>query len=272
MLVPAYNSPEVQAWQSIIARTAPEYDCNIRMVHYAHWDDPTLMRTLRSFAGTFFLPLPNRPPAGVLADIQGLDRRLVVINHDWTEYGLPSMRLYPLAAVQLLLDHLHALGRRRIACFNVQPEDPIVLGRIQQWRMWMARHRLEALLVHEPVEPFHDALPAAHRCATRMLDAHRDAFDSVLCITEAAAIGLVRAMADVGLRAGPDIPVCAVNSQIGAFTVPTITSLSTPDAAALVAPCLQWMCRAETEPWIGPLLIEPQGLTVVERESTRIAG
>jgi LacI family transcriptional regulator len=268
MLVPAFDSAEVQSWQNVIVRTAPDHRCTVRIVNYAHWDDPTLMRTLTSFSGTFFLPLGERPPERVMNRIRDLNKPLVVINQDWSEYSIPSLRRYPLSSVRIVLDHLYDIGRRKIACINVQPEDSIVLGRIQQWRTWMVQRKLDGTLLHEPVKPFTSPLPAAHQVAREFLAQNRDNCDGLFCVTEAAAISAIRAMADLDIRAGQEISVCTVDSHTGQFVVPSITSLTRPDVEALVAGCMRWMAGPPGEPWIGPLLIEPTDITLAAREST----
>lgn len=272
VVVPAYQSPEVQDWTNTLAYCVGQVDCVLRTVHYAHWDDPTLTRALRGFTGSFFLPLGERPPAHVMATIRSLDKPMVIINQDWTEVGLPSMRLYAPVAIQALLDHLYSIGCRRIGCYNVQPEDSIVMGRIQQWRLWMTRHGLQGPLVHRPVKPFENPLPAAHQSAGEVLDAIEPPLDAVLCVTEAAALGLSRAMTDRGLRPGADLSVCSVNSEVGQYVSPSITSLSHPEIDTLVKACIDWMCESPATPWIGPLMLEPKDLSVEVRESTRSCG
>ncbi len=269
MLVPAFDSSEVQAWQSVIVRTADKHHCSLRMVYYAHWDDPTLLRTLRGFEGVFFLPLSGPPPSAVNDELNNAERAIVVLDYDWSEHNTPSLRQFPLSSVHLLLDHLYEIGCRRIACLNAQPEDPVVLGRIQQWRLWMARHRLDGPLVHEPVQPFSNAITGAYRTATQFVTDHGDAVDAVLGITEAAAIGTVRALADRGLQAGRDVAVCAINGQRAAYMVPSVTTLGRADVSSLVGGCVQWMKQLPHRPWIGPLMIEPAQIELEIRESTR---
>jgi DNA-binding LacI/PurR family transcriptional regulator len=271
MLVPAFESHEVHAWQTVMVRTATDYDCSLRIVYYSHWDDPTILRALHGFSGVFFLPPAGAPPESITEELAKGDDAVVVIDYDWSAYNVPSLRLFPLASVHLLLDHLYDIGCRRIACMNTQPEDPIVLGRIQQWRMWMARHRLEGPLVHEPVEPYSDAFGGAYETAGRFLDAGGRDVDAIMCVTEAAAIGAVRALTDRNIQAGRELAVCAVNGHIGRFTVPSITSLARPDAASLIGSCIQWMKQAPRPPWIGPLLVEPAKMKLDIRESTRNA-
>jgi DNA-binding LacI/PurR family transcriptional regulator len=268
LLVPAFDSSEVQVWQGLLTRTASEQDCSVRVVHYAHWDDPTVPRALSAFEGVFLVPLPGSPPEPLTEMMTRPECAVAVIDHDWSLYGVPSLRMFPLPAVQKLLDHLYQLGARRIGCMNVQPEDPIVLGRIQQWRMWMARHQLQGPLVHEPTQPFAEPVPAAHRTAREFIRTRLEEVDALLCITEATAIGVVRALADDGRHAGADLAVCSVNGQLASHTVPSITSLARPDASSLVASCMQWMRQAPHRPWIGPLIIEPAEVEVAVREST----
>jgi len=271
MLVPAFESSEELAWQSSIARTATEFACSLRTIGYAHGDDPVILQTLREFDGIFFMPMPGPPSPAICDVLQQQERALVVLDHDWTDYNVPSLRRYPMSAVRMLLDHLFEIGCRSMACLNTQPEDPIVLGRIHQWRMWMARHRVQGPLIHAPVRPFDEPASAAFEAVTQFLDRNADIPDAIFCITERAALGAVRALADHGLSAGRDVAVCSVNGQLTRYTVPSITSAARPDVTSLIATCIDWMCAVPHTPWIGPLLAEPADLSLEIRDSTRRA-
>ncbi|HEX4123202.1 MAG TPA: GntR family transcriptional regulator, partial [Tepidisphaeraceae bacterium] len=106
LLVPAWESSAVTRWQVGLSQLASRYQCSCRTVHYGHSDDPLIFNTLEGFDGTFFLPVPEPMPEYFFPALLKLRRRLVVLDSDWVEYGVPSMRMYPPVFVQKLLDHL----------------------------------------------------------------------------------------------------------------------------------------------------------------------
>jgi LacI family transcriptional regulator len=270
LLAPAFESSEALAWQSSIAHAATEFACSLRTIGYAHADDPAILQTLREFDGVFFMPMPGPPSPTIGEMLAKEDKAVVILDHDWTEFNVPSLRRYPMSAVRLLLDHLFEIGCRSIACLNTQPEDPIVLGRIHQWRLWMARHRLQGPLIHAPVRPFDEPASAANDAVKQFLDGNADVPDAFFCITERSALGVVRALADHGLHTGRDVAVCSVNGQLTRYTVPSITSVGRPDVTSLIAACMDWMRTVPHIPWIGPLLAEPADLVLEMRDSTRV--
>jgi DNA-binding LacI/PurR family transcriptional regulator len=215
------------------------------------------------------MPVPESMPERFLPAFLRLRRPVVVLGHDWTEHGVPSLRLYRPGLVQKVLDHLADLGHRKIDCFNVQPADSIIDSRIAQWDIWRAARQMSGRLINEPVPAYTETISAAYDVTARRIAAGEFDCTALFCLTERVAAGAMRAMVDHGIRPGHDVAVCMVDDAGRAeYSIPSITSLESPDPKPYLAVCLEWMLAGQERQWRGPLLVQPEDLRLVVREST----
>jgi DNA-binding LacI/PurR family transcriptional regulator len=269
LLAPAWESNEVTRWQIAATQLCSRFHCSLRVVHYAHWDDPLLLGSLERFDGALFMPIPEAMPDSFLPSFLQIRQPVVVLGRDWTEHGVPSMRLYRPALVQKLLDHMASLGHQIIDCFNVQPTDSIVTSLIAQWDIWRAARQMPGRLIDEPVPAYTETISAAYDVTARRIRAGEFDCTAMLCITERMAAGAMRAMADHGIRPGHDVAVCTVDDGARAeYSIPSLTSLESPDPKPYLAICLEWMLAGKERQWRGPLLVQPEDLGLAVRQST----
>lgn len=262
-LMPSLPSPDAQLWRLAIDHSLAGGGAAVRSFPYAHWDDQLLRDAIAGCDGAFIHPIGEAIPPAVLALLRR--NRVVVVDQDLTDLGLPSIRLHPADAVEQLLEHAAVLGGRRVACLNVQPHDRAIDARIAAWRTWAARSGRGGELVDVPVcsgEPTAQAgLQAVQAAGLRG--------QSLFATTMAAAIGAMRALERGGQRVGRDVAVCTLNDEgLGAVTMPSVTALAAPDPAPFLARCLRWMSAAEPRPWKGALLMQPRLHAIARREST----
>lgn len=267
LLSPAWESSEANFWNIGLAQLRDRFAFGSRMVHYTHGDDPVVFNTIRQFDTTFFLP-PREPTEKYTRELTKFDKPLIVLNDDWTPWGIRSLRMLPPVFIQRLLDHLAALGHRRLACFNVQPKGAVIDLWIRQWDLWCAANDMDGVLIDEPVPSGTDTLAAAYQIMDRRIRAGQLTSTGVLCLTETAALGMVRAMLDHGIRPGHDIAICTVGSQRCEYLPITFTTLAEPDPKPYLAACLEWALGGDRAVWRGPLLVEPLDTQVVVRQST----
>ncbi|HOF41998.1 MAG TPA: substrate-binding domain-containing protein [Candidatus Hydrogenedentes bacterium] len=267
LLAPTFNSPVVEQWRIAIESAAETYKSVVRPVLYMHWDDPILQDSLEGFDGVFLVPIPDAIPPRVTERLMSA-KRLVMVDHDMSHLGIPSIQLFPPVFVQRLLDHLAALGHQRIDCLNVHSLHPVIEQRIKQWQIWCRVHGYEGQLFQGQTKPHEAPYAVAYRTFKRLLDEKRFHATALLCVTAPAAIGAMRALHEQGIQPGRDVSVCAVNSEsMGETLIPSLTALEAPDPTPYVAECVDWMADSQKN-WVGPLLVQPAEIPLVAREST----
>jgi DNA-binding LacI/PurR family transcriptional regulator len=265
-LTPTFKSQNIDQWRAAITRAAEARGFKVRPVLYMHWEDPHLTDVFSSFDGAFLVPLPTPAPDSVLARLRKAPR-LVALDENLTHVGIPSLMLMPPVALQLVLDHLYALGHRRIDCLNVQPISPIIEQRIEQWHVWMAVHHCQGRLINAPVAMSTFPYGQARQVMAQVLEAGDFTASALVGITLPAAIGALRAFHTHGLRAGEQVSVCAMDSEdLAPYLTPSITTLEDADPTPYIEISLDWMAGGGG--WTGPLLMGPRDLRVIAREST----
>jgi len=267
-LMPTMFSYTLQLWRNAIERATSGRSCIVRPILYMHWDDPILIDSMEGFDGIFLSSVPEPLPEFIADRLRQPQHPVVVVDHDFSNYGIPSIRIFPPVFVQMLLNHLESLGHTQIGCLNTQPEDSEVRERIEQWRLWMAIHRFSGRLVNSPVRAHGDPIPHAYEVMDKILDSEPNE-TAWFCVTTPAAIGVMRALLDRGLMPGRDLAVCATNGErIASMLNPPLTALEEMDPTPFITYCLDWM-SAGGQAWQGPLLMQPAQVALVIRESTQ---
>lgn len=263
-IAPPAHSPDLLQWRLAVERLLAPMGATAKIFPYAHWDDPLVRHALERCDGAFLYPLPEPAPERFLVFMA--QQRVVVLDQDFSPWDLPSIRISPPSAIDQLLDHLVAGGRRPVTCLNVQPHDTTVADRIARWEAWCRRRGVEGRLIDRPVR-MHDQTAVAAYEAMRDIDPAGHGF---FATTVAAVFGLHRAIHERGLAMGRDIPVCTLNDEgLGAMHVPSITAAAAADPVPFLRRCLAWIEDPERKPWKGPRLMEPSGPGIAIRESTQ---
>ncbi len=257
-----------------VAHLGREMGVHVRSVEYIDWDDPTVRQTIEGFDGTFLEPPAERAPEAAVKMLRSAGSAVVVVHRDFSEAGIRSLDLAPAGLSGRLLDHLHGLGHRRIACLNTQPEDESMQARIRAWTIWKAARGIEGELLNEAVPSYGDPVEAAYRLVSRRLADGNLAATALWCTTSPAAIGAMRAAKEHGLRIGRDLSVAAMNDEgLNRFLLLSLTSLLSADSDTHYRLCLNWM-KAGGAPadWHGPLLLRPTEAEVFAGETTGPTG
>jgi LacI family transcriptional regulator len=127
--------------------------------------------------------------------------------------------------VQLALDHLHGLGRRRIAFIGgplgTTPGDRRLSAYLDTMRA-LGLAETDCPRVLAGGFTFEAGLSAAAQ-----LLATGARFDALLCANDLIAIGAMRVLADAGVRVPDDVCVVGMDdSELCALCTPTLTSVS----------------------------------------------
>jgi DNA-binding transcriptional regulator YhcF (GntR family) len=265
LLAPAFESNEFHLWNISLTKLQSRFDFGSRIVHYVHWDDPSILNTVQQFDATFLLP-PNAPDE-FASNLINTGKPVVILNRDWSGMGFRSLRLFPPHFIHKLLDHLASLGHRRIDCLNTQHTGPVIREWIMQWQLWRTAHDIEGELIDEPGEGLAGSMANAYDIMSRCIRENRLRSTGMLCLTETAAIGATRALLDHRMRPGHDLGIVTVGSQRCEYLSPSLTTLEEPDPAPYLAACLEWALGRDGD-WHGPMLVQPPDLKVMVREST----
>ena len=122
-LIPTLASYALEMGRFALERATAQLSCTVRPVLFMHWDDPTLLDAVEGFDGCFLNPIPEPLPENVAERLRRREHPVVVVDRDFSRYGIPSIELFPPVYVQRLLDHLDALGHKQIGCLNTQPDN-----------------------------------------------------------------------------------------------------------------------------------------------------
>lgn len=267
LLMPTSNSSAVEVWRMAIERACGSLPCSVRPVLFLHWEDPVLLSAISGFDGIFLSPLPQPLPETLAERLRPPASSAVVLDHDFTAYGIPSIQIFPPAFIHRLLDHLKTLGHRRIGCLNTQPDNPEIRERINQWRLWKEMQGIAGTLQDHPVPSHGNPIVQAHRVMTDRLRGSSEE-TAWFCTTTPAALGLMSALHDLGRQPGYDVAVCSANGEgIAAMFDPPLTALEANDPEPFVSRCLDWMVEGGQN-WKGPLLMRPSDVPLAIRGST----
>jgi DNA-binding LacI/PurR family transcriptional regulator len=177
-------------------------------------------------------------------------------------HGLPMVNVDNATGVSLALDHVRALGHRRIAFVSGRP-----LGDIEERRAaYEDRMRAAGLEIGAGFVQQVSNDPAGGEQALVALMGLASRPTAVVCSTDQLAIGVLHGAASQGLRVPSDLSVTGFDDlPTSAFTVPALTTVRMPtrEMAALAVHIAFDAGPAEPEPTVEVLRPE-----LVIRDST----
>ena len=269
-LMPPVISEDVQAWQWAAEQAVGTIKGVLRPIIYTNWNDVLIPGTLKGFDGIFLMQTGIEIPEVAITVLKNSPNPVVSLDLDLSDRGIPSVWLFPEQAVWSLLDHLRALGHRRIACFHTCAMNRVFQQRIDYWRNWKAHHGLEgeSYLLPGPNGSIDHGAVQAEKEFDQLLDAGSFHDTAVICTNVWTALGVQRAIQKRGLTAGRDLSICAINDEMLApWMNPSLTSLRMPDPSDMLGTCVRWMARGGRD-WEGRKLLVPKKVPLFHGEST----
>jgi DNA-binding LacI/PurR family transcriptional regulator len=267
-LVPSAASPDVESRRLHIERIAARAYASVRTILYLHRDDPAVVDALESFEGVYVYPSCGPMPVWIIDRLREAGRAVTVLGRDLTAHGIRSVeplpaRLHP-AAAGLRRQPRSSRGRL-LQRADDPPRDRAAHRTVELWR---AVHRMGGRRLGEPISAYDVPLGHAYAQAGRLLDDNQFTASAVFCTTMPAAIGVMRAMRDRGIREGADKSVFVFNDEgMGRYMSPSLTSVELPSPDAYLALCMEWV-KHTGEGWIGPLLMQPSDAPLIIGGST----
>lgn len=233
-IAPVDNNAWIWDWIKGLRQVADQRDARLRVVHYVDENDASLMEALDGAYDLAFFVAP-RQINRLLADrLRALRGRLVSVVSDLRAHGVPWLENSPLHGMDLLLEHLHGLGHRRIACVVAEVADR--QPRLERYREAMQRLKLAPLEAREAVPADWFSAQRGYRFMARELKERTLAASAYVFTTIDPAFGALRACHEAGVRPGADLSIAAFGPSLRArLMVPALTSLQTPSHATVVA-------------------------------------
>jgi len=266
-LAPAYYSSNIEGWRFAVDRVGKSFGATVRPIDFVHLDDPVIPKAIDRFDGVFFVPNSETLPPVAVEHLQRA-KHLVCLEADLSSQGVLSLNLLPPRFIHCLGDHLYSLGHRHIDCFNTQPFDHVIQQRAEQWSVWQRMHGGNGRFVNEPVQPYEHPTPKAYAVMKGLLTTGEFKATAIVCLTNPAAQGVTRALQEHGLQVGKDVSVCVMEQVADArFQWPSRTVIEEINPDLYIQMCVDWFSK-RTDPWNGPLLIEPSTVSLLKGEST----
>jgi DNA-binding LacI/PurR family transcriptional regulator len=265
LLYPAYSSSYLTQLRELVSDFAERRGIGLRPAQFVHWDESTIVEAVEQARGTLIVPYGPEIPKRVVEVFR--ENKVVILDGDFADQDLPSIRLFSDGCIERVLDHLYRLGHRKIDCINTQNRNPEIDRRISIWERWLKRRGLEGQLWDDPAPFFTDPTILAYRLMGKLVENKKPTATAIIATTCPAAIGAIRACWERDVKVGKDLSICTVNIEPPAeFYCPSITGLNTPDLLDVFERSVEWFF--DDNDWDGPYLMEPTESSLFEGEST----
>jgi DNA-binding LacI/PurR family transcriptional regulator len=264
LLYPAYPSSYLTQLRGLVSDFAQKRGIRLRPAQFVHWDETTVLDAVGQARGTMIIPYGPKIPERLLEPFCA--NKVVFLDGDFSDDGVPSIRLFSDKCIEQVFEKLRTLGHRRVDLLNTQHRNPEIDRRIGIWESWLERRGLSGQLWDDPAPVFTDPTVAAHRLMRRLLDDGESLGTAIMTTTCPGAVGAIRACWEREVRVGKDMSIATVNIEPPAeFFCPSIMGLNTPDLSEVLAKCFDWFVGRGA--WQGSKRIEPRRSTLFEGES-----
>jgi len=209
------------------------------------------------------LATPTGPAAALAKRLSGARMKTVVVDRSVPGLEADQVRIDHQAGARLAVEHLLALGHRRIACLAGPSTFAVSRARVAGWRKALAR---AGVTPEDGWLLAGDFRAADGHDLTRRLLA-RAKVTAVFASNDLLGIGALRAAAEQGLQVPNALSVIGFDGiEIGAFTYPALTTVGYPirsigETAATVL--IDRIAGRRTE--VCEIVVAPQ---IILREST----
>jgi LacI family transcriptional regulator len=209
------------------------------------------------------LATPTGPAAALAKRVTGMNLKTVVVDRSIPGLEADHVAIDHAGGSRRAVEHLLALGHRRIACLAGPRGFSASRARVAGWRRALERAgiapRADWLLEGD------FSVPAGHELTRRLLDARQ--VTAIFASNDLQGIGALRAAAERGLAVPGDLSVIGFDGiEMGAFTYPALTTVGYPirtigeTAATVLIDRIEGRLSAPSRVVVAP--------AVIEREST----
>src|SRR5690606_25012812 len=140
------------------------------------------------------------------------------------DLDLPSVVVDNVGGSRAAVEHLIGHGRTRVACITGGAEVSSALARAEGWALGMADAGLDAsddLLAHGSFSAEHG------HAATIELMSRRPDIDAIFTGSDLQAVGVLRALADLGLKPGEDVAIVSFDgTKLSGYMTPRLSTVT----------------------------------------------
>jgi DNA-binding LacI/PurR family transcriptional regulator len=209
--------------------------------------------------------------AGDAADLDRLsvDAPVVLLGERAVPARFDHVLMDNVAGARMATEHLVRTGARRIALLGGVPVAEESMPGLRT-RGYRDAHEAAGTAVSDELIVSCGFGTQDGYVAVRDLIGHGVLFDAIFALTDSAAIGALRALAEAGRRVPEDVQVIGFdNIADGRFTVPALTTVEPGNAEMADAICALLVERIASRPAPVPARVVMPEARIVERESTR---
>lgn len=209
--------------------------------------------------------------AGDAADLERLsvDTPVVLIGERAVPARFDHVLMDNVAGARLATEFLLRSGARRIALLGGESGVEESMPHLRT-RGYQEAHAAAGLAVSDELIVHSEFAARDGYTATRGLVDRGIEFDAVFALTDSAAIGALRALAQTGRRVPQDVQVVGFdNLDDSRFTVPSLTTVEPGNAEMADAICALLVERIASGPDPVPARVVMPEARIVERETTR---
>jgi DNA-binding LacI/PurR family transcriptional regulator len=209
--------------------------------------------------------------AGDAADLEKLsiDTPVVLIGERAVPARFDHVLMDNVAGARMATEFLIRAGARRIALLGGASGSDESMPELRT-RGYQNAHEAAGLAVSDELIVRTGYGVDDGHSATRGLIDRATGFDAIFALTDSAAIGALRALAETGRRVPDDVQVIGFdNLEDGRFTVPALTTVEPGNAEMADAICALLIERIESRPASVPARVVMPEARIVQRETTR---
>lgn len=172
-----------------------------------------------------------------------VDNPLVILGERIFEGPVDHVAMPNVEGARLAVEHLLAQGCRRIAMVDAPRPGEVTVASLRLDGLRLAHEQAGVDPVPELLLSGHEFSMAAGARAVRELIAAGHAFDGVFCVTDTVGMGVLRGLADAGIRVPDDVRVAGFDDvPESAFLVPGLTTID-PDHGFMATTAVERLVR-----------------------------
>ena len=227
---------------------------------------------VRPYDGVVFSPVQIES-----ADVRraGIEVPVVLLGERRLSGEFDHVMMDNVGGAELATSYMLERGARRIALIGGRPETGVDSMATLRSRGYRSAHAAAGVPVDERLVVNAESVTTTDGFeAVMRLHGSGVSFDGAFVLTDAAATGALRALADVGLRVPDDVQVVGFdNDAEGEYLVPRLTTVD-PDNDLMAERIMELLLRRVDAggPAAGDAVESVMSARIVVRESTRVPG